>query len=258
MNKPQTLWWLISLLMIALASYLFMIFKPGFVFDFSGFVLGILAGSFTYYSGRLLQARRNKQLVSLRGIFINSVVISPLAEEILFRFGVIVVLFNSSLLGILTSIATWVIIHLAYEIVSETPFRYYRTAIGFADSVVSGIVLSVIYVYSGFNLFVPWIAHALHNLLIWISIAYPAKCVLALQSKGTVHKTAISSSWSSPLYRIRYMPKTIFKVLTPVLLVVLLFVPLAFATHNPSVSHSADKVTNGTFRNNYSDLEARI
>lgn len=90
-------------------------------------------------------------------------------------------------------------------------------------------------------------AHALHNLLIWLSIAYPAKDVLALQSKGTQQSRIISFSDSFMAHN-KHFPKTIFKVI--VLLLFLLSIP-AFAAHNSSVSHSASGITNGTFQDNY-------
>ena len=39
---------------------------------------------------------------------------------------------------------------------------------------------------------------------------------------------------------------------------ILLFSSFAFATHNPSVSHSASGITNGTFQDNYSNLEVGL
>ena len=42
------------------------------------------------------------------------------------------------------------------------------------------------------------------------------------------------------------------------LLVAILFSIPVLATHNPSVSHSANAVTNGTFLDKYFDLEVRL
>ena len=56
------------------------------------------------------------------------------------------------------------------------------------------------------------------------------------------------------LGHIHSFSKTIFKSS----LLLLLLIGTALATHNPSVSHSADGITNGTFQDNYSNLEARI
>ena len=204
----QKIWWLASLLMLVAALYLFISFKPKLIFSLSDFIFGILAGAVSYFFGRLLQARKHKQLVNTRDIFINSVIVSPIAEEMLFRFGIIVFLFNSSLLGILTSIVTWAGLHLVYEIVCRTPFRYYRTSSGFIDSLISGTTLAVIYIYSDFNLFVPWIAHALHNLLIWLSIASPIKGASILQLKGRMAYPQFSSSFlfsSCRIIRIRML-----------------------------------------------------
>jgi len=48
--------------------------------------------------------------------------------------------------------------------------------------------------------------------------------------------------------------KTIFKTS----LVLLLLIGIALATHNPSVSHPANVVTNGMFLKDYSSLEVRL
>ncbi len=51
------------------------------------------------------------------------------------------------------------------------------------------------------------------------------------------------------------LPKYLKVLLIP--LMVLLFSAASLATHNPTVSHSADSVTNGTLQDN-SELEAKI
>lgn len=171
----QTIWWFVSILIFGFATYLFIAFKPVFTPSFSAFVFGFLAGSLSYIIGKTLQLT-HKQLINVPVIFVNSVLLIPLPEEILFRFAIITLLFNNSFLGVFVSIIIWVILHVVYESLgSPVKVRYYWATQGLIDITLSGIIFATVYILSDFNLFAPWIAHTLHNFLVWFSIAFPAK-----------------------------------------------------------------------------------
>lgn len=266
----QVLWWFTSILMFGLAAYLFVAYKPVFELSLSDFIFGVLVGSLSYFFGKLMQFLSHKQLMNIPMVFVNSVLLAPIAEEILFRFGVITLLFGNSLAGVLVSIVAWAILHLIYESISS-PIKYYRTYRGLVHILFSGTILAVVYIFSGFNLFAVWVAHALHNLLIWLSLVSPTPNALSTLSMGKAASSRSSStslsrhspntnlnsvlfktepiifSIKKPIYNSMRKVKLLlsFKCLLPALLALALLIPLA-AADVPKLINLQGKLTDAS------------
>ena len=171
MNVKQMSLWILSIFLLILSTLIFAFYKPTFLISLNDLIVGLLAGMISYYVGVKLRTKSKKQFIRIWGIFVESVIIAPLPEEIIFRFALISLTFNDIIVGILISSLIWSLFHVISEFLSDLPIRYYRTKLGFFDNYLSGVIFSTIYVFTGFNLFTPWVAHAFHNFLIWKDIA---------------------------------------------------------------------------------------
>lgn len=167
----QIFLWSMSIFLLILAVSIFIIYKPILFISLNDFIIGMIAGAISYYVGVALRPEMKKQFIRIWGVFVESVIIIPLPEEIIFRFVLITLVFNNNLFGILVASLIWGLFHVISETLSGLPIRYYRTRLGFLDNFISGVVFSMVYLFTGFNIFTPWIAHAFHNFLIWRDIA---------------------------------------------------------------------------------------
>lgn len=171
MKLKQIFLWGISISLLVLAVSIFIIYKPILSISLNDFIIGMIAGTISYYIGTALRAKMKKQFIRIWGVFVESVIIIPLPEEIVFRFVLITLIFNNNPFGILIGSLIWSLFHVISEFLSGLPIRYYRTRLGFLDNFASGIVFSTVYFFTGLNIFTPWVAHAFHNFLIWRDIA---------------------------------------------------------------------------------------
>jgi hypothetical protein len=143
--------WCISISLLVLAVSIFVIYKPILTISLNSFIVGMITGTISYYIGVALRAKMKKQFV--------------------FRFALITLIFNNNLFGIFIASLIWSLFHIISETLSELSIRYYRTGLGFLDNFISGMIFSIVYLFTGLNVFTPWIAHAFHNFLIWRDIA---------------------------------------------------------------------------------------
>ena len=124
-KKGKHILFIINILFFALVLYLIIIYKPPITPSINNFVVGILTGFGVFSVGKSLQLMK-KQLIRLGYLIIESVFIVPFIEEIIFRFGIITLMFNNSLIGLLVSIFLWCIIHYFAETLIR-PTKYYKT-----------------------------------------------------------------------------------------------------------------------------------
>lgn len=171
MKVKEIILWTLSIFILILTILLLILYKPIFLISFNDLVVGMMAGMISYYIGLKLRTKKKRQFIKIWGVFVESVIIAPLPEEIIFRFALISLVFKDILMGILISSLIWSLFHTISEFLSGLPFEYYRTKLGFIDNYLSGIIFSIVYTFTGFNLFTPWVAHAFHNFLIWKDVA---------------------------------------------------------------------------------------
>lgn len=212
----QKIWWLISLFMFVSAILIFFSFKPSFLLTVDSFILGLMGGAFSYFIGLIVRSYLKRQSVKMWGTILESVIISPLIEEILFRYALLVLLLGFSIESIIIASIIWALFHFISEIASGYPFKYYRTTSGFIDAVSSGLIFSLLFVASGFNLFVPWVSHAVHNLLVLspIPLRISSKSVLQLRGMVACCQSVFSTSFlfsSCRIIRIRMLISLILK-----------------------------------------------
>ena len=160
-----------SVFLLIISISIFIIYKPFLSVSLNDFIVGMIGGTISYYVGVVLRTKRKKQFTRMWGLFVESVIITPMPEEVVFRFALITLIFYNHPIGILISSIIWGMFYVISESLSGLPIRYYRTKKGFLDNFISGILFSTVYFFTGWNVFTSWVAHAFHNFLIWRDIA---------------------------------------------------------------------------------------
>ncbi|MEM5869867.1 MAG: type II CAAX endopeptidase family protein, partial [Candidatus Aenigmatarchaeota archaeon] len=228
---------LITLVLFGVSIYLLLTYTPKIVLNLESFITGLLTGFVVYVFGKFIILVK-KQLINVWGLFLEGVIIAPIVEELLFRFGVITVLFKTSLFGILTSVVLWSLAHYLGEHLTKLT-KYHRSIYGISHTFFSGSLFAIIYIITDFNLFTSIFAHSFYNFLIWIfALAPQLNISTSLHSVLKVKPLiSLTSLFSTPPPKLRININT-FKVIvfsSAIVFSILIF-PAALAQTQSSLS----------------------